>query len=48
MTTQTNAQTHYDNAKKAAEQGQGAPDTRGMTSQQREAAEAGYKAAQNK
>jgi hypothetical protein len=28
--------------------GQGAPDTRGMSSHQREAAEAGYKAGQNK
>jgi Na+/H+-translocating membrane pyrophosphatase len=44
VTTETNAQTHYDNAKKAAEQGKGMPDSRGMTSHQREAAEAGYAA----
>jgi hypothetical protein len=48
VTTETNAQTHYDNAKKAAEQGKGMPDSRGMTSHQREAAEAGFKAGQNK
>ena len=48
MTTGTNAQTHYDSAKKAAEQGQGAPNTHGMSSQQREAAEAGYRAGQSK
>lgn len=44
MTTETNAQTHYDKAKEAAQKGHGAPDTRGMSSQQREAAEAGYAA----
>jgi hypothetical protein len=48
MTTEKNSQAHYDEAKKAAQMGQGAPDTRGMSSHQREAAEAGFKAGQNK
>lgn len=48
MTTEKNSQAHYDNAKKAAELGIGMPNTLGMTSHQREAAEAGFKAGQSK